>query len=383
MHVADHVTGHVADALIPPVSPNFDRPVYCVMGLMVDAISPGEAVECIAAAIRERRRCFYVTPNMSFVTASRADRPFWDSVLRTDLSVADGMPLVWISRILGLPIRRVAGSDLFASLLAGAAGPLSFFFFGGAAGRAQRACQRINRLERDVRCKGYAFPGFGSLEDMSDPKTIQAINKAGADILTVSIGVKKGQLWIAQNERRVMSPVIWYGGAAVNFAAETLKRAPGIVSRSGFEWLWRIREEPSLWRRYFNDLKTLLRLLTFKVIPCAVYQLFNHPGNSAVGSARLEVSKSDQHYVLRLGGAWIQRNLGPLRDTFRRAVEDGLDLVLDLEELTYCDAAFLGLVMVAYGHQSRCGRRFSISTMGRKAQTLLRLHGCEFLTTPQ
>src|SRR5262249_13952336 len=93
-------------------SPDFGRGCDCVLGLLVDAITPNQAVDRIAASVRERRRCFLSTPNMTFVTTSRVDLEFWDSIMRSDLSIADGMPLVWMSRVLGLPIQRVTGSDL-------------------------------------------------------------------------------------------------------------------------------------------------------------------------------------------------------------------------------------------------------------------------------
>ena len=365
----------------PAFSPDFGRAVYCVLGLPVDAITPNQAVDRIAASIRERRRCFLSTLNMTFVTTSRVDPEFWDSIMRSDLSIADGMPLVWMSRVLGLPIQRVTGSDLFASLMEGAAGRLTVYFFGGAEGTARAACERMNRLGGSMRCSGYDFPGYGSLEEMSNSRIFQQINNAGADILTVSIGTKKGQLWISRNERNLASPIVWYGGAAVNFVAGTVKRAPAVLSRSGFEWLWRIKEEPSLWSRYFADLKALVRLFTFHIIPCVAYRIIHRPTDVDLKTARLEVFKGDLLYTLRFSGPWTERNLDPAREAFRRAAEDAADLVLDLEDLTYADAAFLGLIMIACGYQSRTRRGFSISSASKNARTILRLHGCELLVS--
>jgi N-acetylglucosaminyldiphosphoundecaprenol N-acetyl-beta-D-mannosaminyltransferase len=367
--------------VMPKLAPDFSRAVYCVLGLPVDAVTPAQAIERIAASIREGRRCYLSTPNMNFVTTSRIDLQFWDSVLRSDLSIADGMPLVWVSRILGLPIQRVAGSSLFASLMEGAAGPLTVFFFGGSEGIARAACERINRLGGSMRCSGYHLPGFGSVDEMSSLSILKTINDAGADFFGASIGSKKGPLWIARNEWSLASPAVWYSGAAVNFVAGTVKRAPEVLSRLGFEWLWRIKEEPSLWRRYFADLKTLLRLFTFRVIPCAVYQIINRPSDADLTRARLEVFRGDILYTLRFSGPWTESNLNPARDAFRRAAEGVSDLVLDLENITYADAAFLGLIMIAYGYQARTGRGFSIRSISKSGRTVLYLHACEFLIT--
>jgi N-acetylglucosaminyldiphosphoundecaprenol N-acetyl-beta-D-mannosaminyltransferase len=173
--------------------------------------------------------------------------------------------------------------------------------------------------------------------------------------------------------------VVWYSGAAVNFAAGTVRRAPAVLSRLGFEWLWRIKEEPNLWRRYFADMKTLLQLLTVRVIPCAIYQIIHRPSDPDLKTARLEILKGDVLHTLRFSGPWTERNLNPARNALRRAAEDLSDLVLDLEDVTYADAAFLGLVMIAYGYQSRTGRGFSICAMSKEFCTILRLHACEFL----
>jgi len=68
---------------------------------------------------------------MSWITTSQVDAKFRDSILSSDLSIADGMPLVWVARLLGLPIQRIAGSDLFETLMEGAAGQLTVFFLEG------------------------------------------------------------------------------------------------------------------------------------------------------------------------------------------------------------------------------------------------------------
>jgi anti-anti-sigma regulatory factor len=126
-------------------------------------------------------------------------------------------------------------------------------------------------------------------------------------------------------------------------------------------------------------MRTLLQLFTVRVIPCAIYQIINRPSDPDLKTARLEVVKGEMLHTLRFSGPWTERNLDPLRDALRRAAEELADLVLDLAEVTYADAAFLGLVMIAYGYQSRTGRGFSIRAMSKRFCTILHLHACEFL----
>jgi N-acetylglucosaminyldiphosphoundecaprenol N-acetyl-beta-D-mannosaminyltransferase len=119
----------------------FERRVVCVLGLPLDVIAMPAAVERVRAAVRQRTPLFLSTPNLNFAINGLRDPAFRDSVINSDLSVADGMPLVWVARLLGLPIReRVPGSGLLERLRDG--GPLdqvSVYFFGGPEGVAQAA----------------------------------------------------------------------------------------------------------------------------------------------------------------------------------------------------------------------------------------------------
>ena len=93
---------------------DFDRNVYCLLGLPLDAVGMAEAVRRVRAAATEGNRCFLSTPNLNFLIACQADPAFRDSVIPSDLSVTDGMPLVWLARLLGLPIgERVPTSIVF------------------------------------------------------------------------------------------------------------------------------------------------------------------------------------------------------------------------------------------------------------------------------
>src|SRR5207237_53771 len=114
--------------------PDFERDVHCLLGLPIDAIDLAGAERRIRAAAATRLPCFMSTPNVNFVVQSRSDDAFRNAVLHSDLSVADGMPLVWLARLMGIPLReRVAGSSVFEAL-SGGGRPLAVYFFGGSEG---------------------------------------------------------------------------------------------------------------------------------------------------------------------------------------------------------------------------------------------------------
>ena len=217
--------------------------MHCLLGLPIDAIDLAGAEKRIRAAAAARLPCFMSTPNVNFVIESRSDRAFRNAVLHSDLSVADGMPLVWLARLIGIPLReRVAGASLFEALRGGEGRPLKVYFFGGPAGVAEAAGRRLAREAKGLACVGYESPGFGSVEEMSGEETIRRINASNADLLVVSLGARKGQAWIERNRSRLDVPVVSHLGAVVDFAAGTVRRAPAWMQRAGLEWLWRIKE---------------------------------------------------------------------------------------------------------------------------------------------
>ena len=184
------------------------------------------------------------------------------------------MPIIWIAWLSGIPIKnRIAGSDIFDALKAehSTAHPLKVFLFGGHEGVAAAASRALNGQRGGLYCVGWFYPGFCSAEEMSRDDIIDNINSSGADFLVASLGAQKGQLWLQRNHHRLLIPVRAHLGASLNFQAGTVRRAPPIMRKFGLEWLWRIKEEPYLWRRYWNDGRVLLRLLFTHVLPFAFW----------------------------------------------------------------------------------------------------------------
>lgn len=232
------------------------RQQFQVLGLPFDAVTTEQACERIVEAIDERQRCFISTANLNFVINAQKDTDFARSIKLSDLNLADGIPLIWAARFLNIPLpERVAGSTVFERLAEKASPekPIRIFFFGGNEGVAEKACHNLNQQGSGLFCCGYYYPGIGSVESMSNENIIQQINAAKPDFLVVSLGAKKGQSWILHNLSQLDVPVVSHLGAVVNFVAGTVKRAPTFWQKAGLEWLWRIIEEPYLWRRYFND----------------------------------------------------------------------------------------------------------------------------------
>lgn len=331
----------------PAPSPRrFFRNVHAVFGLPFDACSLIEAVAKLRDAAFSNTRCFISTPNVNFVVAAQRHERFLDSVLRSDLSLADGMPIVWAARALGLPIaHRVAGASLFEALCACPGPPLSVYFFGGLPGVGAAACARLNAAPSGLRCVGFDSGGYGSVEQLSNAAALDRINSSGAHFVVVALGAEKGQAWIQRNAEALTVPLLCHLGAVVNFVAGQTARAPVAIQRLGLEWLWRVKEEPALWRRYVEDGAALVTLVLTRVLPGALLALVrpHRPTSLAVDTAEAPLVR------LRLRGNWTRQALQPLRDELQRVVTPGAQLFLSMREVSAIDSSFVGLLLLAAG----------------------------------
>jgi N-acetylglucosaminyldiphosphoundecaprenol N-acetyl-beta-D-mannosaminyltransferase len=357
------------------------RDVYCILGLPVDAIEMPEVLRGIEAAAGNGSPFLISTINANFLVTSTVDVEFRESVLVSDLCPADGMPIIWIARLLGVPIKhRVAGSDVFETLKTKhrEEHPLKVFLFGGADGAAAAAAQALNERPNGLRCVGSICPGFGSVNDMSTDAIIDAINASRAGFLVVSLGAQKGQLWLLRNHRRLLLPVRAHLGAVINFTNGAIKRAPPILRKLGLEWLWRIKEEPQLWRRYSRDGAALIRLLFTRVLPLAVVAQWRRLSRRRHDLA-IEQTRKGETITLRLSGFATERCVVKAASVFRAAVAGNRNVVIELTDTRFIDCRFFGLLLMLRKQLQASRQSLEFIGISRRLARLFRLNGVEFL----
>ena len=366
-----------APAAAPAREIDFTRPRVCLLGLPFDPISLPEAVERVRADAFAGRRCWIATPNVNFAIAARGDAAFRQSVLRSDLSLVDGMPLVWMARALGLRMPgRVAGSDLFEALQAHPGPPLGIYLFGGPPGVAARAAENINAQGGGVRCVGFDEAGYGSIEEMSGAALIERINRSGAHFVSAALGAQKGQAWFAHNLERLVPPVLCHLGAVMNFAAGTVSRAPPWARRSGLEWVFRIKGEPALWKRYARDGVKVGKLLTTRVAPAALAARSQRA--SAGETPPVEIVRSAAGTVLRPAAAVGPDAAAALRNALADCVAETGRVSVDLSGVASVGNEFAASLLVAEGWFGARGG-FAITGPGAAARADLRCLLCDEL----
>ncbi|MFK5893095.1 MAG: WecB/TagA/CpsF family glycosyltransferase [Pseudomonadota bacterium] len=357
---------------------NFDRNVWCLLGLPFDAVDLETTVYKVHKAAKNKTPLFISTPNLNFLIASQKDEKFRNSVINSNISIADGKPIIWLARLLNIPLpERVAGSDLIESLIENKKGykPLKVFFFGGEEGVAHQACEKLNSENKGLQCVGFFNPGFGSVEDMSSSEIIDKINQSNADFVIVSLGANKGQAWIECNKDKLNSPIISHLGAVVNFIAGNVKRAPKIIQRLGFEWVWRIKEEPVLFIRYFKDGIAFTRLFVFKILP--LYLLYKNTNNKETAD-NIILQVTDDKDIFEKSIIHLN-NDSELNNFFRKILISNKSITMNIESKGCINSNLLGKIILLKKELKVINSSLIVKVSPRTSEKFFHSYCCEDL----
>jgi N-acetylglucosaminyldiphosphoundecaprenol N-acetyl-beta-D-mannosaminyltransferase len=181
---------------------------------------------------------------------------------RAAFVLADGMPLVWWSRLGPRPLpERVAGSDLLYGMCERAAQKgYRVYLLGAGPGVAADAAANLVARYPGLIVAGVDCPPFRGLTAAEERDQFERIRAARPDILFVAFGQPKGEFWIADNLDRLNVPVSVQVGASLDFVAGRMKRSPKWMQKTGLEWVYRMAQEPRrLAGRYLANLRFLVR----------------------------------------------------------------------------------------------------------------------------
>ena len=235
-------------------------------GLDFDALSHEQVLARIIGDLDDGRGGRVVTPNIDICRRVRKDPAARELVSSSSLVVADGMPLIWATRLLGTPLpERVTGSSLIFTLSeAAAAHGKSIYLLGGEPGVPEQAAVELSARYPGLRVAGTDAPPVGFDRQPAALAAVRdQLEQAQPDIVFVGLGFPKQERIISAFAPAL--PAAWFVGcgAAIPFAAGALPRAPEWMQQSGLEWAHRLLSEPRrLFRRYLvDDLPFAIRLM--------------------------------------------------------------------------------------------------------------------------
>jgi len=227
-----------------------------ILGVPLAITDYERTLDWVDAAVAAGRRSYLCVAAVHTVMACREDRELRAAVLGADFTVPDGQPLVWALNALGHELPgRVYGPELMDRACARAARTGARHYLYG--GRNQGALAELARMLRlrhpGLKIVGGHCPPFRALSAAEEDALADEINRSGADVVWVGIGVPKQEKWMARMRDRLDAPVLVGVGAAFDFHAGLVPQAPDALQRLGLEWAFRLVQEPRrLWRRYLR-----------------------------------------------------------------------------------------------------------------------------------
>ena len=236
-----------------------------LLNTYINNVTMPETIAAIEKMIEVGKKSYVVAINVDVVVKIENDAYLKKVVDEADMVLVDGKPLVWISGILGKPLKaKISGSDLVPQLCNVAAKKgYSIFIIGGKDGIADRAKRKLEDELPGIKIVGTYAPPFGFEKDEVELRKInKMISDAAPDILIACFGCPKQEKWIYENYQKYDAKVSICAGATVDFLAGNVNRAPRWMSEHGLEWFYRFLQEPKrMFKRYFIDDVKIIKLI--------------------------------------------------------------------------------------------------------------------------
>lgn len=228
------------------------RTVVNVLGVAIDNVDWPSALSTLSAWAQKHESRYVCICNAHSVVTARQDQALSNAIAQADMATPDGAPVAWMIRRLGFKTQqRINGPDLMWKYCAQAAQKNeTIYLYGAAPATLQGLRSRLAREFPNLRVAGAESPPFRPLTSDEDAAVVARVNASGAGTVWVSLGCPKQELWMAAHRGHIHAVMIGVG-AAFDYHAGTVPRAPCWMQNAGLEWLHRLASEPRrLWRRY-------------------------------------------------------------------------------------------------------------------------------------
>jgi N-acetylglucosaminyldiphosphoundecaprenol N-acetyl-beta-D-mannosaminyltransferase len=299
-----------------------------------------ETVALIEEQIREGGFHQVATANVDFLKNAMQDQELREILCSCEMVVPDGMPIVWMSRLIGTRLKeRVSGIDLVERLAdVSARRGYGVFLLGASEISSQRAAKVLRQRYPELRIVGRYSPPPQPLERMNHEEILRRIEEARPEILLVAFGNPKQERWIAMHRERLNVPVCIGVGGSLDMLSGSMSRAPQWMQSSGLEWVHRMVQEPKrLAVRYFHDAVCLIRHLPGYIAATAV-----QPKRSKRVESSIVVQQVGNTKLISMIGDLTGATLAEFNACSRDAHREGMNIVLDMSQTGYMGPESLG-----------------------------------------
>ena len=217
-----------------------------ILGVGVDNLTLDEAIAAGCALLGKDGSHYVVTPNPEFILTAKKNAAFRDVLNAADLSLPDGIGVIYAAKLLGRPLKgRAPGVDFAQGLLKNISqSGKKLFLLGAKHGVAEQAAENL--------CKSYPNLNVCGVNDgyfQDDGPVIKKIKASEADVVFVCLGAPKQEFWMAKNGPETGATLLVGLGGCLDVFAGNVQRAPEGWQKAGLEWLYRLIKEPSRFGR--------------------------------------------------------------------------------------------------------------------------------------
>ncbi|WP_373541639.1 WecB/TagA/CpsF family glycosyltransferase [Chamaesiphon sp.] len=233
-----------------------------VIGTPICNLSFDEQIKAIVTWAKKYQSKIVCVANVHMLIEAQQNSDFANLLRHADLVTPDGIPLVWMLKLMGTKrAERVAGMDIFLATCEQASqAQISIFLLGSTPDILEKIDRRLATEFPQLKIAGRNSPAFGPLDANADTNISRIINSSGAGIVFVALGCPKQELWMAQHQAKIQAVMIGVGAVFPVYAG-VLKHAPKSMRAAGFEWLFRLMQEPRrLWKRYAQTIPIFIWL---------------------------------------------------------------------------------------------------------------------------
>ena len=226
---------------------------FKILNVKVSAVNMDDTCQVIEQSIEIGRHIYISTCPVGTIVECQNNPAALISVNQADLVAPDGMPVVWLGKLMGFKrMSRVYGADIMLTICAiSEKRGYRNFFYGSSQETLENLRRKLQEKFPNLVIAGTYAPEFGEQSAQDRDTSINSINSAGANIVWVGLGSPKQDIWMYENRGKISSPVMIGVGAAFDFISGGKKQAPLWMQRSGLEWLFMLISEPKrLWLRY-------------------------------------------------------------------------------------------------------------------------------------
>jgi N-acetylglucosaminyldiphosphoundecaprenol N-acetyl-beta-D-mannosaminyltransferase len=319
---------------------NLKHPI-AVLGLPLDGLTASGTIEAIDGLIQSGGTHQIATANLDFWLNSLTDRHLHRIIAGCSLVLPDGMPLVWVSKLLGCPLaERVTGVDLVPRLAElSARKGYGIYLLGGKGDVAERAKKHLEEKFPGARIVGTHAPTEEAMAQVDHSEILDRVQAAKPDILLVALGNPKQEKWIWMHRKRLGVPVSMGVGGSFEIIVGDVWRAPRWIQRCGLEWAMRLMQEPNrLGPRYLRDFLGLGRRLPMTLVAGWMQRPY-------LGESRVTTATTSQVMHVYAHGKLCAKIAPALEEAAAASIDGSLVMVVHLQGVKQITAAGMGALM--------------------------------------